>query len=86
MERGLHADKHKAEKQKFMVGFLNGERSLVETCMKSVLCSMFKSESGKVSEGQSAEDSELFKVFKTEAAFEGVHVNHTILKGLAVTD
>lgn len=76
-------DEHKAETQKFMVGFLNGERSLVETCIKSVLCSMFKSESGKVSEGQFAEDT---KLFKAEAAFEGVHVNCTILKDLAVTD
>lgn len=69
-----------------MVGFLSGERLLVEICVKSVLCSMFKSESGKGSEGQFAEDAGLFKAFKTKAGFEGVRENHTILKGLAVTD
>lgn len=34
-------------KKRQTVGSLSGERLLVETCMKSVLCSMFRSESGK---------------------------------------
>lgn len=58
----------------------------MKTCMKSVLCSMFKSDSGKGRKGQLAEDNKLFKAFKTKAGFEGVHENHMILKGLAVTD
>lgn len=47
---------------------------------------MFKSDSGKGREGQLAEDTKLFKAFKTKAGFEGVHENDMILKGLAVTD
>lgn len=54
--------------------------------MKSVLCRMLKSESEKGSEGQFAEDTKLFKAFKTKAGFESVHENHRILKGLVVTD
>lgn len=39
--------KHGAEEQRETVGSLNEERLKVETCMNSVLCSMFTSESGK---------------------------------------